>query len=397
MTTVDSLLLEIANYGFEKLTPAISRRDFRILRNLSRLVKIPEFISENQGSLLIKILRENKASLSFLDYAIDPILSDAKWSRQFRYVEQIRKIFTFSSDENEKFIGIEFTYTSSLKKIVQNMQGKVDGTLMFNVDKRFFLPLTEKNVVVVVESLKSHNFDISSEILEFYKTIKSWRREDFSKKFNFHELTNTHLLTQLSEEIGSLENSENLWLEDRKIRYQYEFYPEVKYVGLTNFIADRAQPKIWIDPHFHSLENVIASLIELKRFPLMVVFSSFSEENSLSDLKKLTSALAKNNIDNGIGVYFRYDNNDTGKEFNQYIADNQLNTYLNENAKIACVTSGKLPKFFISSNWQPGAVISFTNNLKNNKTSVYCNDCDLIVYYNDKQPLSDFITKPHVL
>ena len=312
-------------------------------------------------------------------------------------LSKFAKFSHFSSDENEKFIGIEFTYTSSLKKIVQNMQGKVDGTLMFNVDKRFFFPLTEKNVVVVVESLKSHNFDISSEILEFYKTIKSWRREDFSKKFNFHELTNTQVLTHLSEEIGSLENSENLWLEDRKIRYQYEFHPAVKEVNLTYQIADRVQPKIWIDPHFHSLENVIASLIELKRFPLMVVFSSFSEENGIGDLKKLTDALRKNNITDGIGVYFRYDNTPTGKEFNQYIADNQLNSYLNENTKVTCVSSGKLPKFFISNKWQPGAVISFTNNLKNNKTSVYCNDCDLIVYYNDKQPLSDFITKPHVL
>ena len=397
MTTVDLLLLEIANYGFDKLTPAIPRRDFRILRNLTRLVKIPEFISENQGSLLIKILKENKASLSFLNYSVDQILSEAKWSRPFRHVEQIRKIFTFSSDESEKFIGIEFTYTSSLKKIVQNMQGKVDGTLMFNVDKRFFLPLTEKNVVVVVETLKSQNFDISTEILEFYKTIKSWRREDFAKKFNFYELTNTRLLSQLSDEIGTLENSQNQWLEDRKIRYQYEFHPEVKEVNLTYQIADRAQSKIWIDPHFHPLEDVIASLIELKRLPLMVVFSSFSEENVIDDLKKLTLALQKNNITDEIGVYFRYDNTPSGKEFNQYIADNRLNAYLNENTKVTCVSSGKLPKFFIANKWQPGAVISFTNNLKNNKTSVYCNDCDLIVYYNSKQPLSDFITKPHAL
>jgi hypothetical protein len=397
MTTVDALLLEIANYGFDKLTPTVSRRDFRILRNLTRLVKIPEFISENQGSLLIKILKENKASLSFSHHPVDQVLSDARWSRQFRHVEQIRKIFTFSSDENEKFIGIEFTYTSSLKKIVQNMQGKVNGTLMLNVDKRFFLPLTEKNVVVVVETLKSQNFDISTEILEFYKTIKSWRREDFAKKFNFHELTNTRLLSQLSDEIGNLENSQNQWIEDRKIRYQYDFHPEVKEVNLTYQIADRAQSKIWIDPQFHALEDVIASLIELKRLPLMVVFSSFSEENGIGDLKKLTDALRKNNITDDIGVYFRYDNTPTGKEFNQYIADNQLNSYLNENTKVTCVSSGKLPKFFISNKWQPGAVISFTNNLKNNKTSVYCNDCDLIVYYNNKQPLSDFITKPHVL
>jgi hypothetical protein len=42
-----------------------------------------------------------------------------------------------------------------------------------------------------------------------------------------------------------------------------------------------------------------------------------------------------------------------------------------------------------SEKWQAQSVVSFTNNFKNNKTSVYCNNIDLIVYYNDKAPLGD--------
>jgi hypothetical protein len=397
MTTVDQLLTEIAQYGFENLTPQISRRDFRILRNISHLVKSPDFISENQANLLVKILKENTSSFQFLGERFNLILESPRWSRVFRYIEQIRKISIKNHENGEKFIEMEFTYSANLKKIVQSIQGKCDGTLMFDLNKKYTVPLTEKNVVLVLDTLKSQNFTPSDEILDFYKIIKSWNKQDFTKNFNIETITNKRLLSTLSEEIGVLENTENLWLQDRKIRYQYDFHPETKTVGLTNYIADRENSKIWVDPNLHPLEDVVASLVELNRFPIMVVFSSFSEENSLDDLKKLTQALNKNNIAERIGVYFRYDNKERGKEFNQYIADNQLNSYLDENTKVACVMSGKLPKFFISKKWQPRAVVSFTNNLKNNKTSVYCNDCDMIVYYNAKQPLSDFILKQHVL
>ena len=397
MTTVDQLLTEIAQHGFENLNPQISRRDFRILRNISYLVKGPDFISENQANLLVKILKENSPSFKFIGDKFDHVLNLAQWSRIFRHIEQIREISIKNSENGEKFIDITFTYSASLVKIVKNMQSKCDGTLMFDMNKKYSLPLTEKNVALVVETLKPQNFTISEEILDFYKIIKSWSKRDFMKNFNIETTNNHRLLTKLSDEIGPLENTENLWLQDRKIRYQYEFFPEVKIVSLTNFIADRENSKVWVDPNLFELEDTIASLVELQRLPIMVVFSAFSEENSLDDLKKLTRALSKNNITDGIGVYFRYDNNERGKEFNQYISDNQLNAFLDENTKIACVLSGKLPKFFVSKKWQPHAVISFTNNLKNNKTSIYCNDCDLMVYYNEKQPLADFIKKPYDL
>jgi hypothetical protein len=139
MTTVDSLLLDIAYHGFDKLIPAISRRDLRILRNIAHLIKTPDFISENQGSLLVKILKENKASLQFLEPMLTELLITPEWSRYFRQFEQIRKISIFSPDEVEKFIGIEFTYHASIKKLIQNMQTKAEGTVLVNIDKKYCL------------------------------------------------------------------------------------------------------------------------------------------------------------------------------------------------------------------------------------------------------------------
>jgi hypothetical protein len=41
----------------------------------------------------------------------------------------------------------------------------------------------------------------------------------------------------------------------------------------------------------------------------------------------------------------------------------------------------------LKSSWYPASVISFSTNFKNNKTSIYCDSTDLIIYYTNKQPL----------
>ena len=96
MITIDNLLLQIENYGFEKFTLTISRRDLRILRNLANLVKSPNFITENQGKLLIKLLTENFKHLNFLGSKLSESLDDPYWSREFRNSDDPKKITIFS-------------------------------------------------------------------------------------------------------------------------------------------------------------------------------------------------------------------------------------------------------------------------------------------------------------
>ena len=118
----------------------------------------------------------------------------------------------------------------------------------------------------------------------------------------------------------------------------------------------------------------------------MLVFSNFSESECLKQIDMLSAVLTKKNLTDDVGIYFRFKNVGKGQDFNQRIAGKKFNKPLDANTKIAGVVNGKIAKFFLKMPWRPNSVISFTNSLRSNKTSVYCNNCDLIVYYTDKLP-----------
>jgi hypothetical protein len=388
MTTIDKILKEIASDGFEKFQNIIPKRDVKILKNLSILINKPDYISENQGKLLLKILGENVAALEFLNLDLPEVLKEPRWLKLFRQTPQIRKIRVFTNDIGEKFIDIEFNFSTSLKKIVQNISQVSEGGVIASSGKCFRLALIEKNVVVVVEAFKHHNFDISPEILEFYHTIKSWTRDDYAKDFEIFSEKSTTEKTKIKEKLQVAGELPYTILADRKIQYQYQFQPDFSYDTLTEKIANRTSSKVYIDSTKVSLTELLNSLKELHRFPLLVVFNGYSDSESLKNLEKLSSALENTTLDNDVGIYFRFENTHHGKLFNQIIADKKYNVFLNNTTQCAGIIGGKIPKFFLTTNWKPEAVISFTNNLKHNKTSVYCNSCDLIIYYNEKEPLA---------
>lgn len=388
MITIDKILKEISACGFEKLNDTVPKRDIKILKNLSILIGKPDYISENQGKLLVKILGENVSALEFLNLDLKEILKSPRWAKSFRQTQQIRKIRSFTNDSGEKFIEIEFNFSTSLKKITQHLAQTIDGGIISVNGKCFRVGMTEKSVVAVVDAFKNHNFDVSPEILGFYYTIKSWTRDDYAKNFDVSSEKNISRQQTLKEEFGIEGELPYTIIADRKIQYQYHFHPDFSYTTLTEKIANRTANKIYINSTDTPLVELLTSLKELHRLPLLVVFNGYSEAESLKNLEKLSSALEQTNLDNGVGIYFRFENTHNGKAFNQIIAEKKYNAFLDDKTQCAGIIGGKIPKFFLSSGWKPEAVLSFTNNLKHNKTSVYCNSCDLIIYYNEKEPLT---------
>jgi hypothetical protein len=390
MTTVDNLLIEIADYGFDNLKTKISKRDLRILKNLAHLVKTPEFISENQGKLLIKILKENIDHLSFVGIELFKTLKVPTWSKSFKKINQVRKLYIDQQDDGEKYIIIEFTFSPQLKKIMQQYSDLAQGNVRYHNSKYYVAWLTEKNIALAVSHFKPLNFEISTEILSFYEVISSWDLTQYQENFNVRTTTNKNLIEKLENNIGMMGTADALMLADRKIQFQYQFDQKFENSGVKEHIALRTDQRVYVDPTMYQLYELVGALVDLNRLPILVVFNGYSEIESLNHLKLLDNALEKNSITKNVGIYFRFENNEVGKQFNQYLAEKQFNAQLDSSTKIAGILSGKLPKFFLTTKWRPQSVISFTNNLKHNKTSVYCNDIDLIVYYTDKKSLTDF-------
>jgi hypothetical protein len=385
MITIDKLLIQIENYGFEKFTLTISRRDLRILRNLANLVKSPDFITENQSKLLIKLLTENFKHLNFLGSNLSEALDEPYWSREFRNSDDPKKITIFSTND-EKFIKIETNLTSYITKIFAGIEKSGGSSVHTYNSKTALMPLMEKNLILTVDSFRSENFDISDEILKFYNTIKSWSKEEVASKFQLETLDNKKILKKLEDELELNSSTDELLFADRKIRYQYQFSPKIEPSTLKEIIAHRQSNKIFVDSTKYEFEELIDSLVALKKLPILLVFSNFSENECLKQIDMLSAVLSKKNLADDVGIYFRFKNVGKGQDFNQRIATKKFNKPLDTTTKIAGVVNGKLAKFFLKTNWQPNSVITFTNSLRHNKTSVYCNNCDLIVYYTDKLP-----------
>jgi hypothetical protein len=386
MNTVDNLLLEILNHPDGYAESKISKRDFSTLQSLASAISRSTFITENQGNLLIKLLKENYKKLDIFTEKINLTLTTPIWSSSFRYIEQIRKLKIEMDFESEPYIFIEFTFNANIRKSLTAI-GKLAEGLVANADgKNYQAELTEKNIVLIVEALAPYNFDLDEKIRNFYEIIKSWTKTEFENQFLISNIDHKNFQKAITADLGIETAIDQNIINDRSMRYQY-FSENPKNLGenLTEYIANRSKSKVWIDLAQHSLLDIFNSLKKLKRLPVLIVFENWNEEKSLNHLKILDISLAESGLDQQVGIYFRLPNSDTGKQFNQLIKDRQYNHPLDSTTQVAVVQSGKIPKFFLKNPWQPMSVIALDTKmgLRHGKTSVYSNCCDLIIEWTE--------------
>jgi hypothetical protein len=383
MKNIDDIIIELKNLGLNKLHPSVPLRDQKILKNISSLITKPLYITEIQGNLLIKILKEN---LEYFDSTLDiaNAIKFPSWSRPFRLYQKIRKVSIEQREKSEFFIKVEFSFDKEIKKTITFLTKKLGANRYL---ESALYTLTEKNLLIIYENLAPLKFTFSPDFLELYDKVSTIKNSEFEKKFNFENLIKEK--SNIAKDI-TLEQSDLIKL-DRRLLYQYtfdhnfdlEFQQKLEYK-----IANRSQPKIFLNSTKVNLKELVNTIHALNRSKILLIFDDYKPSDCVLNLNLITNLVIQNNMTNQTGIYYRFDNKDDGAIFNKIISENKLNNILNENSKFAGISNGKLPKFFLKTNWYPEVVISFTNNLRSNRTDIYCNDCDLIVYFTPVKPLS---------
>jgi hypothetical protein len=394
MTTIDQLLLKITNHTNPTIEEKLPSRDSRVLRSMATAVVGRHFITENQSRLLLKILNQYSAIFSSIDPEIKQHLETPTWTKSFRIVDVVKKVYVGFNIEREYEIFVEFSQSTPLRKLVQNLAKRMEGNVAHSNLKYYSFELTEKNIVEVVETLRSHNFDFDQKIQDFYEIIKKWQFQDQCKNLFFGENLTDSIKNSLAGECDDTNLEYNNMVFDRSIRYHYFVKkPEKIEENLKNLVIHRTQQKLWINSNEHKLEDLIKVLKEIDRFPVLIIFDSWDGEQCINHLKNLNFSLEKHGVTDRVGIYFRLDNEGKGKEFNQFIGSKHYNAPLDSDTLVAGVQTGKLPKFFIKDcNWSPKSVIVMGTNLRHSKTAVYSNRCDLVISYSDKQSLFDQTT-----
>lgn len=380
MITVDQFLLDIDIHTIHNWPKYFPERDRRILSSLTKQLSCGHYFTENQGKLLVKILEENKANLKETWPTIETVLADIRWSKPFRVLEQIRKIFLVKDNTSHFFV--EFTYNKRLKLLLTELSKKLQGIIPPVTNKIHSIPFTEKNIYLILSALKNQRFQIDQNLMEFYqeidKIIKN-KESLINEEYNFF-IANKNIISQ---EIDLIEDN-SLLVKDRSIRYQYHINLPKNDDNLAGKIASRGNNKIWINNKNYTIYNILESLNILKRFPLLVIADGHDSRQTLENTKILHEIVGKQDL----SVYFRYDNKtEQNQEFNTYVGESKHSHWLNQQTKIVMLALNKLPKFVLKSSWYPRSVLSFTNSFSNTKTNVWCNAVDLIIFHTDKQPI----------
>jgi hypothetical protein len=384
MTTVDNFLK--ANIGLISAPLfEIPNRDKRILVSLSRQLNSGLFLTENQGKLLVKIIKENLKQFFSIDETVNNIVDDAVWSSSFRVVKKIKKIYI--SHATPEVITIEFNFNNRLREKIAALNTYLKGNVV-SVDSKYHVALSETAIKALVETFLIEDFEIDQKILDFYQEISEIEKLTESNFSIFNE-KNENLRNCVNEEVGSVSLDNLILLHDRKIKYQYQIFEKIEENSLSAKIALRTNRKIFIDSAKFSLVDVVAALIELKRLHMMVIFEGHDHKINKKCLSELENTLSTNKISNNVGIYFRFEKSNEVENFNSEIARLGYNKPLDETTKVVGIANNKLPKFILKNKWKPDSVISFTNSFKNNRSAVYCSDVDLIIYYGDKIPLNE--------
>ena len=389
MITVDKLLLDIVNNTNPTLEDLMSARDSRVLRSLATSVNSNYFITENQSKLILKLFKEHVLSLQTVWHDISNIMVDPEWSRSFRQVEEYKKLQLSKNIDGDTFLSINFSYSANIRKVLQTNSNKIDGFVQVHPAKGYTATLTEHNIMLLVDLLSPLKFEIDEDIINYATIIKSWDKKEVKGRFDITNISNQNFHKSITGELGIETTINNLIIKDRSFRYQYTFNnTEVNPATLAGDLAYRDTAKVWVDSEVHSLQQVISALIELRRTPILVVFPNWDVDTVYKNMLILDTALRENKVNSNVGMYFRMDNQGVGKEFNQLISNNKYNAQLDDNTVVVGIQASKIPKFLLKNKWTPMSVIVL-DTIRNNKSMVYANCCDLIISYTNTKPVLD--------
>lgn len=365
----------------------VDKDDRTIVYSIARQVFKGSALTDRQQALMqVKLLnyKQQFLDLGFTNFeeSLQNLRMPLRQIDRSKYV----KIVDEADAENAKnykgkWIKIRFPF--SKKDIV-----KVDS-IAYKYRKKYwhkkgshehYFRLSENAIFDVCEIFAKKDFEIDKQLLKYYDEIKVIKEKPAEYIAGYWNNKIKNMSKAGIEFIGDVNN--RLHLLDRKRQYGLSYITCDTSDTLSNKIAHREDSDINIDPKEYSLDEVVDSIIELERFPILCLIDNKSEYDQLVQLHNAFKNVVSNDEQT---VLFRTENA-TQKEtsFNNYIHENKLNNWLDNDTKIVYINKYKLPKLLLKNSWKPQCVLSLSSVRMNTNLAVYCYEvCDLLIWHDE--------------
>ena len=384
-------------------------RDKKILQSIGSKTFKGVGLTDKQLAVIKKILLTNYVQ-QFSDRGIDLIKSLEQLRGPLREldrstfikIEKVKDIPELNQVYNKGNFGIElkvivlrFPFNMSYARLINDIKKKFRyDDRYFNYNNHYLFPYEEKYVYHLIYKFKDKIKDIDPELLEVYKKLCEINEHPDQHipgiyDYQIRNVPNEYI-NHLHNNIG-IPSKENLYLyQDRRQALALEFMNNSavqeslgKIDILSQKIALRKTFIVNINKNKWTLDQVIGSLNQLLRFPLLVVLN---EKTALNDYHEIYSRLKLIFLNSQHSVMFRLPNHgDNNIEFNQRIAEDRTNNLIDENTKVVYISHKRVPKPLIKSKWQARAAISLRSEREHNQVQNFLQQYDLIIQYDNEE------------
>ena len=381
-------------------------KDRKILTDIAKKVYRGTALTDRQYATVKRVLRTNY-STQFKNRDIDIHASSNILRKPLRQIDRSSYIkignykefvydpFSYYAYQpNHKVLVIRFPFNVTYSKLM----GEVRKCFPFyrthkQKDKnKYILPYNERLAHKVVDKFKGKITDIDPTLLEIHEKCEYFYNnkqeflpgiydfkiknclpktsEHYVNKFGQPSPSNLFLFKDRSEYLG-LKYFSGLHLE-HSLADQDEF---------TKRLVKRKASVVVVEKKKWELKQVIKTMFDLKRIPLLVVLPVFPKKDPAESLEA-SHKIFKNYVDNkDISVLFRLENMESGIKFNEYVRENGLNNKLANNTKIVYINNKKIPKPLLRFNWEPEGVLCLDTTRNYSKVNSFEEEFDLVVQY----------------
>lgn len=386
--TIEDYLDILLGFHSQSSEFSIDPRDTKLLFSLHNQVNRKLGLTDRQFDLLkekLKIYESQFLNNGYteLDFSTTRIpvrtIDRSQWIR-------------ITDDAGHKKISVRFSFNKKLISCLEELRRRKCEGVYYNETKIRTFDYSEINLFNVVDVFKNKGFEIEPQLLEQYETLLSMKenKKDYLpgiynfKLKNLHQRAVDYIISDLGEPC-----QENLaFYKDRQELIGLKHFDQedldrsiFNLTSLSQKIVKRTKQQVFVNSEKYTLDHVIESVLELNRLPLLILIS---ENHALDMLSECHSRFKNIVLDESISIMFRKDNVGEGVHFNQYIKDNNLNTTLNPNTKIAYIQDNKITKPLIKSNWEPKAVLCMSSSRFQSKVDSYINEKDLVIHFDNE-------------
>jgi len=371
--------------------------DYTILSSIARQVFTGTPMTDRQYDVvklkLTTVYSDQFASIDNFYIALDTLRMPLRQIDRSHWVKVVEH-------NGKQCIGIRFPFSKKYIGLMEKLAWKHKkhyshdkGTHLHHFD------LNERTIHDIVKDVKERStFIIEPQLLEAFEKIAVIVNspQDYIPGVYDVELKNwpKRSIEYIISDIGDPKNTPLYKFKDKGFRYGLEHFDQPELDNSINMLSPLTQKMIrrehnivFVNSNKWSLGSVYAGLLELDRFPLLIVLTD--EEESLNHLIG-THDQVKGFIPNSeITVMFRVDNNpDSDHPFNKYIRNNRINNKVDKNTKIVYINNTKYPKPVLTADWKANTVL-YMGSTRNSRVDGIAFESDLVIHYDtDVTPMA---------